>query len=168
MQPGSASGRHRFFADVMLGSLARWLRILGYDTWYDNQVDDDELISRCCIDDRIALTRDRRLAQRRALKRSILITNEDLGHQLQEVLRFTGDQVDERLLLTRCLECNSNLQPVAKAEVRDLVPPYVYRTQPRFRSCPECSRVYWAGTHRRRMMERIHRLLDSGLETSEL
>lgn len=161
MEPDSPSGRHRFLADVMLGSLARWLRILGYDTWYNNQIDDDDLISRCSTDNRIALTRDRRLTQRRALKRSLLITTEDLGQQLREVLSFTGDRVDERLVLTRCLECNSNLQPVTKIKVRDLVPAFVYRTQPRFRSCPECNRIYWAGTHREQMMERIHRLLDS-------
>ena len=161
MEANFSSDRPRFLADVMLGTLARWLRILGYDTWYDNQIDDDDLISRCCIDNRIALTRDRRLAQRRALKRSLLITNEDLGHQLQEVLSFTGDSVDERLVLTRCLECNRNLQPVTKMKVRDSVPVYVYETQPRFRRCPECDRVYWAGTHRERMMERIRRLLDA-------
>ncbi len=164
-EPDSLSGRHRFFADVMLGSLARWLRILGYDTCYDNRMDDEELISRCCADNRIALTRDRRLARRRALKRSLFITSDNLGDQLREVLRFTGDGVDERLVLTRCLECNSSLQPVAKREVRDLVPPYVYRTQPRFQRCPECRRLYWAGTHRERMMERIDRLLNSDPET---
>ena len=168
MEPDSPSGRHRFLADVMLGSLARWLRILGYDTWYNNQIDDDDLISRCQIDNRIALTRDRRLTQRRALKRSLLITNEELGHQLREVLSFTGDGIDERLVLTRCLECNSNLESVKRMDVRDLVPAYVYRTQSRFRNCPECNRIYWAGTHRRRMMERIQRLLDSRTETSEL
>jgi len=166
MEPVSPSGRHKFLADVMLGSLARWLRILGYDTCYDNQVDDEDLIARCCADNRIALTRDRRLTQRKALKRSLFITSDNLGEQLREVLAFTGDHVDDRPILTRCLECNSTLQGVTRSAVRALVPSYVYRTQLRFRRCPECNRVYWAGTHRKRMMERIDRLLNSDSEAS--
>jgi uncharacterized protein with PIN domain len=161
LEPVSSSVRHKFLADVMLGSLARWLRILGYDTCYDNRVDDDDLIARCVADGRIALTRDRRLIQRKALTKSIFINSDNLGGQLREVLAFTGDHVDERLILTRCLECNRNLQPATRSAVRDLVPSYVYRTQPRFQRCPECNRVYWAGTHRERMMERIDRLLNS-------
>lgn len=161
IEPVSPSGPHKFLADVMLGSLARWLRILGYDTYYDNRVDDEDIIARCRADDRIALTRDRRLTQRKALEKCLFITSDNLGGQLGEVLAFTGESIDERLILTRCLECNSNLQPATKIAVRHLVPSYVYRTQPRFQRCPECARVYWAGTHRMRMMERIERLLNS-------
>lgn len=166
-ESGSGPDKARFFADVMLGSLARWLRILGYDTCYDNRVGDEELIARCRADNRVALTRDRRLVQRRSLRTSLFITSDKLGEQLREVLQFTGDTVDESLLLTRCLECNKRLETVAKEKIREHVPPYVYRTQSRFERCPACDRIYWAGTHRKRMMERIERLIEpAGTEGS--
>lgn len=157
--PAVTSTEYRFFADAMLGSLARWLRILGYDTEYVRDVDDDELVRRCREQERIALTKDRRLASRKQLARVLLIGGESLGVQLREVLALTGDDPQAASLHSRCVECNGVLDPAPRADVRDHVPPYVFRTQERFRRCRRCGRIYWAGTHRERMLGRLSRLL---------
>lgn len=147
----------------MLGTLARWLRILGYDTEYERDVADDELVRRCVEEDRIALTRDRKLLERRALARGRLIHSTRLGGQLREVLALTGDDPLDRPFLSRCVECNRCLEEVARENVRGRVPLYVFRTQQHFRACPVCGRIYWAGTHRNHMLERLKGLLAEGV-----
>ena len=147
----------------MLGTLAKWLRILGYDTLYDNQIDDDDLILLCAAQGRIALTRDVKLAQRRPLQQAVLISDDRLLVQVQEVLTYIGEQVDPERLLSRCIECNDRIQNLSREAVRERVPAYVFETQSHFRSCPTCRRVYWSGTHRERIMERLAPLLPSSL-----
>ncbi|GAB4254065.1 MAG: Mut7-C RNAse domain-containing protein [Acidobacteriota bacterium] len=144
----------------MLGSLARWLRILDYDTEYVRFSDDDELIAWSNAEGRVLLTKDRRLAARRAVHRVLLIRGATLGAQIREVLAFTGDDPRRRLLFRRCLECNRILREIPPAEAAPEVPPYVFRTQRRFLRCPACRKIYWAGTHRSHMLERLRRLLD--------
>jgi uncharacterized protein with PIN domain len=139
----------------MLGSLARWLRILGYDTAYDNEIEDDEIIKRCQKERRVALTRDRRLTQRSQLSGCLLIEQEELFEQIREVLKAIGHEIDQNRLLSRCLECNALLQSVDKEEVRFQVPAYVFKTQSHFKRCPGCQRLYWGGTHRRNIYQRL-------------
>ncbi len=139
----------------MLGSLARWLRILGYDTAYDNQIEDDEIIERCRREHRVALTRDRGLTQRSQLSGCLLIEREELFEQLREVLETIGHEIDLDRLLSRCLECNALLQSVDKIEIRPQVPAYVFKTQSHFKRCPDCQRIYWGGTHRRNIYQRL-------------
>jgi uncharacterized protein with PIN domain len=156
----------RFFADVMLGTLARWLRILGYDTSYKNSIDDDELVRSCIREGRIALTRDRRLAKRRQFEQCLLIQGNTLSEQLTEVLDFTKDSISRELILSRCLECNAPIERIQKESVKGDVPLYVYRTQDSFSQCLNCGRIYWAGTHRERILKRLKHLV-TGLDLSE-
>lgn len=142
----------RLLANGMLGRLARWLRLLGYDTAYDNHADDTELARRARAEGRILLTRDRGLARRRGL-RTLLIRSEVLEEQVQEVQNALGPPPHPAL--SRCTVCNTALEPVTPAEIADLVPPYVLRTQAEFRRCPGCGRIYWPGTHLREMREQI-------------
>ncbi len=144
----------------MLGSLARWLRILGYDTAYRRAIEDTELVELCVREDRIALTRDRRLVRRRALSRWLLVEGVGLGAQLREVLRLTGDDPFHLPLLTRCVECNDRLEEAPEEAVAERVPPYVLQTQSRFLACPACQRVFWAGTHREKILRRLRDLLE--------
>ncbi len=153
--PGQLSPDPKFLADIMLGSLARWLRILGYDTAYDNQIEDDEIIERCRREHRVALTRDRRLTQRSRLRGCLLIEREELFEQIREVLKAIGHEIDLNRLLSRCLECNSLLQSVDKEGIRLQVPAYVFKTQSHFKRCPGCQRIYWGGTHRRNIYQRL-------------
>ena len=136
--------RLALLADASLGRLARWLRLLGYDTAYDNRATGLQPARRARAEDRVLLTRSRELAARRGL-RTLLIRAEELEEQLRQVRQEVGPPPAP--VLSRCSLCNLVLEEVTPQEVADLVPPYVLRTQERFKRCPGCGRVYWAGTH---------------------
>ena len=148
----------RLLADGMLGRLARWLRLLGYDTAYENDADDLELARRARAEGRVLLTRDRALAARRGL-RTLLIKSEVLEEQVRQVREALGPPPDPAL--SRCSLCNLPLEPATREEVADRVPPYVLRTHERFRTCPGCGRVYWEGTHLERMRRQMEAFSDS-------
>ncbi len=145
----------RFVVDCMLGSLAKWLKILGLDTRYDPALDDDDLVEIADRQDRILVTRDSRLVRRRRLREPIFIVSQDLHDQIRQVLREKKLQINPDLLLSRCLVCNRPTENVPREAVRDLVPAYVYRTQEKFSRCPACGKIYWQGTHVTRMLERL-------------
>src|ERR671924_1426345 len=144
-----ASVRPRFLADCNVGRLARWLRAMGYDASYHARIDDSELVREAAAENRVLLTRDRDLMKRRVIQsgvvRAILIRDDEVTSQLRQVFAELGLGLEQSL--TRCIECNSELQPQPAANVADRVPPYVRRTQSRYSECPSCGRVYWAGTH---------------------
>jgi uncharacterized protein with PIN domain len=143
----------RFIADVMVGKLARWLRVLGFDVAYSNTFEDDEIIRRAESEDRIILTRDTGIAARRTHGRCVLIESGNHKEQVRQVLQ-TFDLKDFNVF-SRCLECNALLQEVDKESVFQRVPPFVYLTQKRFVECPSCNRVYWRGTHADEMRKQI-------------
>ena len=134
----------RFIADVMLGRLARWLRVLGYDTLYSSTMDDPELARIARLQDRILLTSDVELARRRGL-RVILLTDDQVEAQLRTVARELHLSANEAF--SRCIDCNTPLVEFDREQARALVPPYVFATQTRFRRCPQCGKVFWRGTH---------------------
>jgi len=150
----------RFVVDVMLGSLARWLRRLGYDADYANHRDDPELARVARAERRVLLTRDRELASRRGI-RSLLIDSTELGDQLVQVVSAYPLPEDQRQ--QRCSLCNTLLVTPPPHEVQVDVPPYVYRHHRRFRRCPTCGRVYWQGTHWQNMEDRLRQLLGAGV-----
>ena len=155
MTSGAVAGEApRFLVDGMLGRLARWLRLLGYDAEYANDVPDSDIVRRARAEGRIVLTCDTGLARRRAL-RVLLIRGERVDEQLAQVVAALGLVFDGAL--TRCPVCNMLLDDVAREAVRQRVPPYVYGTQRGFRQCPGCGRVYWRGTHWQRIWAAIER-----------
>ena len=145
----------RFVADCNVGRLARWLRALGYDASYHSHIGDAELVREAAAEGRVLLTRDRDLTKRRVIQsglvRAILIRDDDVRTQLRQV--FSELALDLNHSLTRCIECNSELVPRVAEHVADRVPPYVRSTQTRYSECPACGRIYWAGTHWRRMRQ---------------
>jgi uncharacterized protein len=143
----------KFVADVMVGKLARWLRVLGLDVLYSNTFDDDEIVRLAESDHRIILTRDTRLAARRVHSSCLFIESDHYKEQVQQVLR--AFDIKEFRVFSRCLECNTPLQSIDKEGVFERVPPFVYLTQERFATCPTCGRVYWHGTHADQMLKRI-------------
>lgn len=145
----------RLLADGMLGKLARWLRLLGYDTAYENHAPDLELARRARAEGRVLLTRDRELSRRRGLQ-ALLIASETLAEQVRQVQDTLGPP--PRPPFSRCAVCNSVLERAAPEQVAGRVPPYVLQTQAEFRLCPGCGRVYWPGTHVAAMQEQIERL----------
>jgi uncharacterized protein with PIN domain len=148
----------RFLCDGMLGSLARWLRILGYDAEFDTVSPDGDLARRGGEQGRWLLTKDRALA---ALgPRSMLVRSEGLEDQLVEVLSRLNLRPSPENLGTRCTECNGVVGPVERDTVHDLVPPFVWETVDEMRRCESCGKVYWRGTHVQRIEERVRRVLD--------
>jgi uncharacterized protein with PIN domain len=148
----------KFIADAMLGKLARWLRIVGYDVVYEPFISDDDLIARAIQERRIILTMDRKLTERESAKNSLLIKSHSYKEQLKQVV--THFNIDYKSgIFTRCLVCNKPLDRVEKEKIRDRVPPYVYSTQDEFDICQQCGRVYWSGTHRIKMLKMLDEIL---------
>ena len=143
----------RLLVDAMLGRLARWLRLVGYDAVYARDESDHRIAAWARAEDRIVLTRDRELAHRRGI-RCLLIEHQDVESQLEEVWQALGQPPAD--LEPRCPSCNATLQPIASDEVRERVPPYVYRTHEQFRYCAHCDQVYWRGSH----WEDVERTID--------
>ena len=148
----------KFIADAMLGRLARWLRILGYDVSYESSISDDDLIARALNEGRIILTMDRKLTERESAENSMLINSPSYKEQLKQVI--THYNIDYKSgIFTRCLVCNGVLEPIGKEKIKDNVPPYVYSTQDKFYICHQCKRVYWSGTHRIKILEMLDAIL---------
>ena len=138
----------RFVLDVHLGTLARRLRLLGIDTAYANDRDDDALIAQAGAEGRVLLTQDRGLLRRRALWLGAYVRGADPDDQLRDVLdRFAPPLAP----WTRCTACNGVLAPTRKADVERLLPPGTRRTYQDFARCTGCGRVYWRGAHSRRL-----------------
>ncbi len=139
----------------MLGSLARWLRVLGLDVLYDASLDDPELVAIAATEGRTLLTRDRGLVARRDARDHLLIRSERIEEQVRQVLEDLRVDLDPARPFGRCLRCNQVLVDLPRQEALAQVPPYVASTQRRFRQCPACGRVFWSASHVRRMRERL-------------
>ncbi|HLE08154.1 MAG TPA: Mut7-C RNAse domain-containing protein [Thermodesulfobacteriota bacterium] len=153
-----AEGFKKIFADSMLGKLALWMRVMGYDVEYEKAIDDGELVRRARKEGRVILTRDTLLIKRRwARDNHLFIKSDHLRDQLKEAVSFFG--IKKERFLTRCLRCNVTLADIERESVKDSVPPYVYSTQESFSKCPVCGRIYWAGTHRENMEKEVERIV---------
>ncbi len=139
----------KFIADVMLGRLAKRLRLLGFDVLYDHTLDDNEIIRLSLKDGRVILTRDTGLSARPLASRNIFVTSDAVQEQIEQVLAAIPDKT--MTPLTRCSACNQQLSAAVKQEIRDSVPNYIYNRYDVFLKCSSCGRVYWRGTHVARM-----------------
>jgi uncharacterized protein with PIN domain len=140
----------KFIADVMLGRLAKWMRLLGFDVLYDRTMSDNEIIRGSLTHDRVILTRDTGLAGRPLASNHLFIESDNVRQQLQQVL--TTFHITSMLEpLTRCSVCNEPLTAITKEYAKDLVPQYVYEKSDSFLRCEKCGKTYWKGTHVRRM-----------------
>jgi len=152
--------RAKFIVDTNVGRLARWLRMMGYDTLFINPIDDEGLIAIGLKEKRVLLTRDTQIMLRRVVTsgrlKVLLIQDDDPKDQLRQVVRTL--KLDQERKFTLCLECNEPLVPRSKEEIQDLVPPYVFKTQSQYVQCPVCHRVYWRGTHWQRMKKELETL----------
>lgn len=140
----------RFVADAHLGGLARMLRMAGFDTLYDNNIADSELEAIALRDERVVLTRDRDLLKRRGIRHGCYL--HALKPELQ--LRELFDRLDlgaGARPFTLCLHCNAPLRPVAKAAIAEQLPPKVSALHDDFNTCDICHRVFWQGSHWKRM-----------------
>lgn len=141
-----------FLLDGMLGSLARWLRILGYDALYLRDVPDSEMLALLSGNERFLLTRDRQLASR-AGGRGAYITDCRPDLQLLEVVTIFDLRLDREP--RRCTSCNGHLLPVDRASVKDEVGEGTWVGHQRFWRCADCRKVYWQGAHWKNIALRI-------------
>jgi uncharacterized protein with PIN domain len=147
----------RFMADAMLGRLARWLRMLGYDTAYERVISDEGWSQLVLSENRWLLTRDGYLIQRKVLRgRHILMSNDDLDRQLCQLSREGKIDLDlSHQRVSRCADCNTVLVPILPEQATPLVPPFVARRYQEFLQCPSCRRAFWPGTHWENLRSRI-------------
>lgn len=140
----------RFVADGHVAALARYLRLLGFDTLCDQAWDDLELATIAARDARVLLTRDRGLLKRRVVEHGLFVWSDDPDDQLVDTVRRLG--LAERIRpFTRCMSCNGSLDDVDKAEVAASLEPGTREHVDRFRRCRDCGQVYWRGTHHDRL-----------------
>jgi len=146
----------KFLCDQMLGTLAKWLRILGFDTYFANQVIKDiELLEIAKKEERILITRDKELVQRckkRQIK-FISISSIDLDEQLKTTLK--NIKINQDQILTRCTVCNSILEEIDKEKVKGEVPEKVFQYKEKFWFCKNCKKYYWHGSHFDKMISKI-------------
>ncbi|MGD1119774.1 MAG: Mut7-C RNAse domain-containing protein [Dehalococcoidales bacterium] len=158
---GASINDLKFIVDENVGKLARWLRMMGFDSVFFTGEDDAQMVRQALAENRILLTRDTGIIKRRAVSsgrlKAILFTTEEPEEQMRQLMA----QLDISQLahpFTICMECNQPLAEVTPADVKDRVPPYVYKTQTRYVACPACRRVYWRGTHWAAMLHRLEKL----------
>jgi uncharacterized protein with PIN domain len=142
----------------MLGKLARWLRLLGFDCAHEGDFTDAELVRRGVSEARAILSRDRSLPEEWSVDGITLVEAERVRDQLVEVIRRFSMKHEIRLF-SRCSECNLQLRPAEPGAVRDRVPPSVRATRDTFTTCEGCGRVYWEGSHTDRFRRVVDRLL---------
>jgi len=149
---------YKFIVDHNTGKLARWLRLMGYDTLMFGGGDDSRLVTIALVQGRVILTRDTQIMKRRVVTsgrlKVVLIQSEQPKLQASQVIG-TLDLDCQFNPFSRCLECNQPLEERRKQEVKDLVPPYVFRTQDQYMQCPNCCRIYWRGTHWEAMTRKL-------------
>ena len=148
----------RFIVDCMLGKLAKWLKILGFDTVYLNRAEDSELLILARREKRVLLTKDQELHQAAAGLPNLFIESDDWPEQLAQVLEAFRLR-DRAKPHSRCLLCNVELKNIPKRMARNLVTPFVFKRARSFAICPTCGRVFWPGTHSEDMDLKIARIL---------
>lgn len=148
----------RFVLDVHLGRLAAYLRMLGFDARYQSCFSDADLANISAKEHRILLTRDRELLKRGQVSHGYWLRQTDSRRQTAEVLdRF--DLASAIRPFLRCMACNGLLEEVGNDQVRERIPPLAAKLHHEFRQCPQCRRVYWKGSHYRRMEAWIQELI---------
>jgi uncharacterized protein with PIN domain len=149
--------RSRFILDAHLGRLARYLRMLGFDCAWQRDLDDPQIIDRALAEERIILTRDVGILKQKRVSHGYWLRNTRPDRQLAEVL----DALDLRSQVkpfTRCMECNGPIRPVSRAAVTGRIDPQIQARFDRFWACDACGRVYWQGSHYRRMSRVVRRV----------
>ena len=158
MKDEEEQGSQRFIADVMLGRLARWLRLLGFDTLYYHDINDTQIIRIAKDQGRVILTRDTRLVKIKGIKDYLLIRANDSFQQLLEVIRALN--LKDFYLLGRCVSCNGRLSRLPdKTEIKDAVPDFVFLNFHSFLKCRSCGKIYWEGTHPKLFREKLAEVL---------
>lgn len=144
-----------FTADVMLKRLAKYLRALGYDTYFNENLTDPELLELSVNENRILLTRDNALCNSAPEQIGFYVKPQHPEYQLGHVAKYYPVTFNESRFLTRCMECNTPLQHISKDVAAERVPPRVLKQNEIFTLCPYCNQVFWPGDHTRRLRKKF-------------
>jgi len=148
----------RFIVDCMLGKLAKWLKIFGFDAQFFSKIEDDELLAIARKQGRILLTRDTGLIQRAKDVETLFLDSEEWKIQVRQVMEHFN--LREKVAPhTRCIDCNVELKNLPKKNAKNLVSSFVFERTDSFALCPNCSRVFWRGTHFKDMEIQIQEIL---------
>ena len=150
----------RFAADRMLGKLAKWMRVLGFDVVYLRKGGDEEIFL-CLKEGRTLLTRKHGASFREQQGKVFIVSANDPKKQLREVYQGLGLCKTAVTFLSRCLNCNRLLEAISKEEVREEVPEYIWQSQSLFYRCEDCGKVYWPGSHAKKMRQHLHQILSN-------
>ena len=153
----------KFFADATLAGLARWLRLLGFDTVCFQGKAGRPLMRQAAAEDRILLTRRRDLMERQFSGRLLLLPDATTARQLSFVLQKLSLEIQTKNFYTLCLSCNQKLVSLERESVRDLVPEYVFEHCSAYTRCPQCRRIFWPGTHQRNALQFLR---DNGIDVT--
>ncbi len=148
----------KFVVDCMLGKLAKWLKILGFDVVYDNKANDSELLNLARKQGRILLTRDLLLLEGAKDIAGLFIESEKWQEQVEQVIRELGLRHKAKPY-SRCIQCNVELKNLPKKRAKNLVAPFIFEHAASFAVCPSCGRVFWQGTHFEDMEFKIEKIL---------
>ena len=147
----------KFIADAHLGKLARHLRLLGVDTYFDRSIDDNEIISLSLSEDRIILSRDKEMLNNKRIVRSYGIRSSDPREQLREVM-IRYDLYNYMKPFSRCMDCNGLIETISKESVKEYLPPKTRQYYEEFFRCTVCGKIYWEGSHYESMKKQIQNL----------
>jgi len=156
----------RFIADEHLGKLARYLRMLGFDTAYDRGRDNAILIDQALREKRIILTRSPEVLKHNRVTHGYWIRHQQPRQQLQEVLR-TLDLFGQVRAFTRCMNCNGHIHQVGKDLIRGRINPRILKRFSEFKQCRECGKIYWQGSHHGRMLRLINEMVRQAKDTGD-
>jgi uncharacterized protein with PIN domain len=149
----------KFIADVHLGKLTRYLRMMGFDVLYKSNFDDKEIVNLSLTEMRAILTKDRGILKRSEVTHGYWVRSTKIKEQVIEVIkRFDLKNIIKEF--SRCITCNSVLKPISKNEIIDDLPPKVSKSQESFSRCPACKKNYWEGTHHQKMLSFIQSVKD--------
>lgn len=138
--------KDKFIITRELGKLAKWLRILGYDSVYCRDKDVAGIVIRALREKRVLLTRSAEFTKYKGI-RTVVIKHDLADEQLEQVTEELGLVFTEGAIFHICVECNTPLEDIEKEKVQERVPEYVYKTQEEFKRCPKCDKIFWKGTH---------------------
>jgi uncharacterized protein with PIN domain len=158
MGRGEGEGAMKFLVDRMLGKLAKGLRMLGYDTIYYRGEEAQQMIQLARQEDRMILTRNTKLKQKRPEDRIIIVMEDNPSLQLVDLIQKGYISLNEETLFSRCLLCNVLLDEVTREEAAGKVPEFIFYQQKTFFRCPQCQKIYWPGSHQENMQKRVEEL----------
>ena len=149
-----------FAADRTLGKLAKWLRILGFDTIFESDVSSKWFYEHL-DQERVLLTRTAKICKQFATQRLVFIEANDLLEQLRQVIDELAITYRDIRPFSRCIQCNTPIIDVGKETVYGRVPDYIWETHDEFHMCRQCEHIFWAGSHTERSKTLIEQLFDS-------